>query len=313
VVANEKGFTYARCNRTHIPALALGGYRAALPVKSFFTPAHEELTEPDRKLVKRIVVGIKNCDLLALPALDAIYNEPDFPDAYYANKRANTLIIATDCTAAGATCFCTQWSNEPYPGGNHDVAVSELPDGMLLVAAATEAGRQFIATGGLQATAATADQAARRDAQRRQVSAAVSAQNAAYTFGRNDLPAFEQKFDAKQWQEAAKPCVVCGGCTHVCPTCHCFFIRDHIGSTDFAREKHWDSCQYTGYGRVAGGGNPRPKIHERLRNRYYCKTVHRPERVKTLCCTGCGRCIAACQGKIDMRRVLTDVLAGDGK
>jgi len=74
------------------------------------------------------------------------------------------------------------------------------------------------------------------------------------------------------------------------------------------RVKYQDSCQFSGYARVAGGATPRPELFERLRNRYLCKYDYRPEALGLVACTGCGRCIDACQGKIDMREVMVDVL-----
>ena len=78
----------------------------------------------------------------------------------------------------------------------------------------------------------------------------------------------------------------------------------------FARMKYQDSCQLSGYARVAGGASPRHELYERFRNRYYCKYEYRPDSIGLVACTGCGRCIDACQGKIDKRDVLQEVIKG---
>ena len=56
--------------------------------------------------------------------------------------------------------------------------------------------------------------------------------------------------------------------------------------------------------RVAGGANPRRYLYERLRNRFDKKFEFFPNVLGVTGCTGCGRCIEACPGKIDIREVL---------
>ncbi|HEC83419.1 MAG TPA: hypothetical protein ENI46_02895, partial [Firmicutes bacterium] len=46
---------------------------------------------------------------------------------------------------------------------------------------------------------------------------------------------------------------------------------------------------------------------ERFRHRYYHKLDYFPKTYGFEACTGCGRCIVACPGKIDMRKVLKEV------
>ena len=76
----------------------------------------------------------------------------------------------------------------------------------------------------------------------------------------------------------------------------------------FERFKNWDACQYVGFARVAGGANPRPKRWERLRNRFDKKFDFFVTHVGAPACTGCGRCIEACPGRIDLRDILKELL-----
>jgi len=69
----------------------------------------------------------------------------------------------------------------------------------------------------------------------------------------------------------------------------------------------WDGCLLTGFSRVAGGANPRPLLYQRFSNRLFCKFYFFPENIDLDACTGCGRCIAVCPGKIDMRKVFRDI------
>ena len=66
----------------------------------------------------------------------------------------------------------------------------------------------------------------------------------------------------------------------------------------------WDSCFHAGYARMAGGGTPRLQLTERFKNHYYHKFVSFPRNWGITACSGCGRCVDACMGKIDKRKCL---------
>jgi len=78
-----------------------------------------------------------------------------------------------------------------------------------------------------------------------------------------------------------------------------------------ARMRAWDSCMLKDYARVAGGGNPRPELASRLRNRFEKKFNFFPKVSGVTACTGCGRCITACPAKIDIRKVLRRLIGKD--
>jgi len=75
----------------------------------------------------------------------------------------------------------------------------------------------------------------------------------------------------------------------------------------FQRIKEWDACSYAGYSRMAGGSSPRLGLMERFRHRYLHKFEYFPKNFGFEACTGCGRCIEGCMGKIDMRKVLKEL------
>ena len=66
---------------------------------------------------------------------------------------------------------------------------------------------------------------------------------------------------------------------------------------------------YKRFARVAGGANPRAHLWERLRNRFEKKFDFFPEVSGHYACTGCGRCFSGCLAKIDIRKVLKDLVA----
>jgi Fe-S oxidoreductase len=80
-------------------------------------------------------------------------------------------------------------------------------------------------------------------------------------------------------------------------------LYDQKDKENMARLRVWDSCMLKGYARVAGG-NPRPKLFMRLRNRFEKKFDFFPKVAGVYACTGCGRCVSACPAKIDIRKVL---------
>jgi len=107
--------------------------------------------------------------------------------------------------------------------------------------------------------------------------------------------------------------VACTACTNICPTCHCFLLYDQLageGAERFERVKVWDSCLYADYSRMAGVGgvkpNPRAELRSRLENRILHKFQWFPENFGRLACVGCGRCIDACMGGEDLRRLLKE-------
>jgi ferredoxin len=68
-----------------------------------------------------------------------------------------------------------------------------------------------------------------------------------------------------------------------------------------------DACQYPGFERVAGGEDALFELPARFRNRYMCKYVWKPEKFNSLACTGCGRCIEACIGRINKNELFMEL------
>ena len=49
------------------------------------------------------------------------------------------------------------------------------------------------------------------------------------------------------WDELYKPCLACGTCTFVCPTCQCYDIKDYDTGHGVKRYRCWDSCMYSDF------------------------------------------------------------------
>ena len=101
----------------------------------------------------------------------------------------------------------------------------------------------------------------------------------------------------------AKNCIECQACTMVCPTCHCFYLYDAKKDDYFAKMKMWDSCMRLSYATVAGGENPNKILGDRMKHRLLHKFVHFLDRYGIDMCVGCGRCVDADAGGIDIREI----------
>jgi ferredoxin len=111
-------------------------------------------------------------------------------------------------------------------------------------------------------------------------------------------------FDHPMWDGLSRPCLSCGTCTFLCPTCYCFEMGPELRGENGTEMRYWDSCMFSEYTRMAGGHNPRPSTKERLRNRYLHKLLYFAERYGENLCVGCGRCIEKCPVSLDISKVI---------
>jgi len=257
-----------------------------------------------------LLVGVRACELRARNYLDKVMLEGDFDDPSYSRRREQTAIVSCDCVDCTETCCCTLVGGRPFATEGYDLNLTPI-DGGFVVEVATEKGEALL--GEAKPAEATADQLARRDELRKEMTGRVGENNAQFAFRADDsgcvkLP--EGEDDA--WQQFAADCVECGACTNICPTCHCFYLYDQVlGKEDFERVRTWDSCLFATYHRMAGGVNmkltPRPELSSRLANRVLHKFTYSPQQYELLGCVGCGRCIDACLGAIDIREVVEEL------
>ncbi|HLD29641.1 MAG TPA: 4Fe-4S dicluster domain-containing protein [bacterium] len=271
----------------------LEGYRPLLPVKYLFFSPEESLAAGEQE--PAIVFGVRGCDLRALQLLKKIYL--DAPEDVYFRKE--TLIFGADCTACHEHCFCTLLGDDPWPGEGFDLNFSPMEEGYL-VESGSKKGEELLA--GRFFTETREEHAGERDERRKEVKKILRKQNQNKVLNLQDLKKhiIEEKI---VFRDYGSTCVSCSACTNICPGCFCFFLAE--GKEQKVR--YMDSCQLKGYHRVAGGANPRKDMTSRFKHRFQCKFYWRPEMQGYKGCTGCGRCITACQGKIDWKHVLIEL------
>jgi sulfhydrogenase subunit beta (sulfur reductase) len=271
------------------------------PPKSLFLPQSEAmfrvagsgLAPVEAASSDRVVLGIRPCDARACQLLDSVFAGSAYTDPYWSEKRRQTAVIALGCTDPCETCFCTAVGSGPFDGRGADVMLTDIGDAY--VAEASSPRGQSLLSG-------------LKDASRQQVDAASEAQAKALAAMERpfELDGIRETlyglFDDDFWYDVQQPCLGCGVCTFLCPTCHCFDIVDEAQRRE--RVRNWDTCMFRMYSQEASGHNPRPTNVERTRQRIMHKYAYFTELYDEVGCTGCGRCVRYCPVGIDIRQII---------
>ncbi len=286
---------------------ALKIIRPIEPLKEFFLSSRENVASfPQlfsKEIKPKVIVGAKDCDIRTLIEIqDNVYLKGDVEDPFYRERRERYFIVTVDCHEPLDTCFCNRIGGKPYSIWGGDLNLSFGEDG-LIVDVLSARGEQIVEKMGDVFKDVADKDKKYRDKYRAEAEQKLDKINPD-EFA-HDLDArIEKQLDTKFWAKALANCVDCQACERICPTCYCFLLYDIPQSKGFERVRVLDFCYHAAYGRVGGGANPLAHFSHRLRNRFECKFMSFPRNFKVIACTGCGRCIAACTGKIDIREVL---------
>ncbi|MDS1029988.1 4Fe-4S dicluster domain-containing protein [Bacillota bacterium LX-D] len=254
-----------------------------------FTREGADEIEPSKQ--KRLLFGVRPCDLEALGVLDAVLGSGKYIDPYYVKLRENTIIVGLGCLNEKVGCFCTERGIDKGfsaacdvffvdRGDHYEMTVlTEKGESILspCLDLLQEGGEKAITPGNLES--------------KLEVKAPVK-----------DL------FDKVNWDLLTEKCQGCGICTYICPTCHCFGFKDIREEDSEARYRLWDSCMYPQFTAHASGHNPRPSTKERYRQRVLHKYVYIKENTGLTACTGCGRCIRSCPAGMNIKSVVTEIM-----
>lgn len=301
-VENEFGIDYELISTGNIHNISYNKPKPSTPLKSFFLPFKENVTRVLDEEKPRIIIGAPNCDIQGLRLLDEIYLDIEFSDDFYRKRRENTLLIAADCFDILEHCHCLTYNIKPYTDSIADLAVMYL-SGTMAIRIISAKGEAFVNNIDSVISAEQSNILSEIESIHALSETLLSNLNAG-------LPGYKKTGDLIKeshngvWEKYSARCVSCGACTTICPTCSCFLLIDKPG---FEKVKQMDACQYPGFERVAGGEDALFELHNRFRNRYMCKYVWKPEKFNSLACTGCGRCIEACIGKIDKNELFMEL------
>jgi sulfhydrogenase subunit beta (sulfur reductase) len=293
------------------------GYRTVEPLKGFAqflrcpvaeypSPDSDEMKEPE-SFPTHVIVGARACDICAMELVDKVQTEGEFTDPFYKIRRDKMFVIGADCTECGDSCFCNLLGNKPWPEKSFDLGIAKVSGGFI-VETGSERGKQVVEENKELFSATREGQVKARDETREKVAKELEEKNAGFPAAEVLPEIVRSMLDDEVWDEISARCVECGACTNICPTCYCFLLYDQkTNGEHFQRVMSWDSCQVTGYARMAGMLNPRPRLTDRVKHRYYHKYDYLVLSHGAIYCTGCGRCIDTCSAGIDMRESLKKV------
>jgi len=246
-----------------------------------------------------VVFGIRGCDVRALAVLDKVFLS-DPIDSYYAARRQMGTIVSLACGKPATSCFCKVFGVDcAEPEGD---VVTWLVGEELYWQPKTKKGEQL--TEKLASLLEEADDAA-VEAEKAAIRAIVEKlPYANLSLEKWGAAAADANFDSPLWEELYKPCLACGTCTFVCPTCQCYDIKDYTTGNGIQRYRCWDSCMYSDFTMMAHGNN-RTSQMQRFRQRFMHKLAYFPANNQGMfSCVGCGRCVDKCPSHLNIVKVI---------
>ena len=287
--------------------------RPLVPPKEYFFPQQEEMftfaTREGKATIKahinkdkRVIWGIRPCDLYGIKTLDSVFLSR-YVDSYYHARRENTILMGLNCNEPCEAGFCSSMGTGPFATNSNafDLLFTNLGN-RFLVEIGSKAGEELIERkADLFATASDEEKNKSNEIEKQCKQAFL------YSVDQDRVrAALTKAWDDPLWAEESKNCILCGGCNFICPTCYCFNIEDIADEHEqnSTRVRYWDSCQLGGYTQMAAE-NTRKTQAERLRQRIYDKFSYVPARHNgAIGCTGCGRCTEVCPSEINITHIL---------
>ena len=256
--------------------------------------------EPQALQEKNFVVfGMKACDVQGVKVLDNVFLS-DPVDTFYAARREHGPIVALACHEPEESCFCKVFGidcADPVA----DVAAWMI-EGELYWKPLTEKGEALT-----KAVAELLNDADEAKVEEEKTAIRAIVEKLPYSnlslegWGQED---YMDRFNSPVWEELYKPCLACGTCTFVCPTCQCYDIKDYDTGHGVQRYRCWDSCMYSDFTMMAHGNNRNSQM-QRFRQRFMHKLVYYPVNNNGMfSCVGCGRCVEKCPSSLNIVKVI---------
>lgn len=249
-----------------------------------------------------VVFGMRACDVKGVEVLDKVFLA-DPIDTFYAARREHGTIVAMACHEPEESCFCKVFGTDcAEPAA--DVAVWMVEES-LYWKSLTEKGEAL--TEAVKSLLEATDEADEKKVEDEKTAIRAIVEKLPYSHlsleGWNG-DALTEKFNSPLWEELYKPCLACGTCTFVCPTCQCYDIKDYDTGHGVKRYRCWDSCMYSDFTMMAHGNN-RTSQMQRFRQRFMHKLVYFPANNDGMySCVGCGRCVEKCPAALNIIKVI---------
>ena len=264
---------------------------------------HKLSVEPQTLADQNFVAfGMKACDIQGIKVLDKVFlAEP--VDTFYRARREHGTIVALACHEPEESCFCKVFGvdcAEP----DADVVMWNANDTLYWKAVTDKGTALTEALSGVLENADTADEKAVETEQEniRAIVEKLPYTNLSLEGWNGNVT--EEKFNSPVWEKLYKPCLACGTCTFVCPTCQCYDIKDYDTGHGIQRYRCWDSCMYSDFTMMAHGNN-RTSQMQRFRQRFMHKLVYFPANNDGMySCVGCGRCVEKCPSSLNIVKVI---------
>ena len=246
-----------------------------------------------------VVFGLKACDIKGIEVLDKVFLS-DPVDSFYAARRANGIIVGLACHEPEESCFCKVFGvdcTEPAA----DVATWMI-EGELYWKALTEKGEALTETVKSLLTETCESKVEAEKSAVKEIVEKLPYSNLSLEGWNGEV--LTEKFNDALWNELYKPCLACGTCTFVCPTCQCYDIKDYNTGNGVQRYRCWDSCMYSDFTMMAHGNNRNSQM-QRFRQRFMHKLVYFPANNDGMySCVGCGRCVDKCPASLNIVKVI---------
>lgn len=246
---------------------------------------------PKDEVKPTVLWGVRPCDIAGIGELERMFNQVEYKDTYFMERFDKTLIVGLACTEPWPSCFCTSVGGSPYKSEGADVFIYPVDKDYLIEGVSKKGERALDGLTGEDVSDADKLISAGREAAESKIKK--------YEF-EGIADKLKLMVDSDFWDTVHNPCIGCGTCAFVCPSCHCFDVSDASRGARGLRSRQWDSCLYAGYTLETSGHNPRPSGRERWRQRLMHKFSYFPQVFGSYQCLGCGRCGRACPVNINI-------------
>ena len=246
-----------------------------------------------------VIFGMKPCDVKGVEVLDRVFLS-DPVDSFYAARREHGTIVALACGAPEETCFCQAFGIDAADP-KADVSIWLIEESIYWKSL-TDKGNALTEQVQSLLTESDETEVTKQQEQIREILGRLPYTDLSLEGWNGE--ALDEKFNSEKWESLYKPCLACGTCTFVCPTCQCYDIKDYDTGSSVQRYRCWDSCMYSDFTMMAHGNNRTTQM-QRFRQRFMHKLVYFPANNDGMySCVGCGRCVSKCPSGLNIVKVV---------